>query len=277
MSLWKKLIWFGVTALGTGSMAVLALSRGEQISALWIIVAGACALAISYRFYSKWLATKVLVLNDERATPAIVQNDGKDFVPTNCWMVFGHHFAAIAMQAARHVDGDNGERLVVDPVDHLAGDTLDGTREPRAEQRIDHQRSPLEKTESERLDRASPGFRGPRSIALQGAAGAEQPDPDRPARFLQMTRRHEAIAAIVAGAAQDDDGPRPMAALHRLGDRPSRRFHEISPRHAAGDGGSIGLGHLRAAQKDEVFVGSEFAHFGLNGQDARGIGAADRN
>src|SRR3984893_2392505 len=96
MSLWKKLIWFGVAALGTTAMAVLALSRGEQISALWIVVAGFCALAISYRFYSKWLATKVLMLNDERATPAVVQNDGKDFVPTNRWMVFGHHFAAIA-------------------------------------------------------------------------------------------------------------------------------------------------------------------------------------
>src|SRR3982075_2842767 len=96
MSLWKKLVWFAVAALGTGAMAVLALSRGEQVSALWIIVAGLCAAVISYRFYSKWLATKVLVLNDERATPAVVQNDGKDFVPTNRWMVFGHHFAAIA-------------------------------------------------------------------------------------------------------------------------------------------------------------------------------------
>jgi carbon starvation protein len=96
MSLWKKLLWFGVAALGTGAMAVLALSQGEQVSALWIVIAGLCALAISYRFYSKWLATKVLVLNDERATPAVVQNDGKDFVPTNRWMVFGHHFAAIA-------------------------------------------------------------------------------------------------------------------------------------------------------------------------------------
>ena len=75
---------------------VLAMSRGEQINALWIVIAGLCAFAISYRFYSKWLATKVLMLNDERATPAVVQNDGKDFVPTNRWMVFGHHFAAIA-------------------------------------------------------------------------------------------------------------------------------------------------------------------------------------
>src|SRR5213596_1958082 len=96
MSLWKKLLWVAVTLLGLASLAVLALSRGEQINALWIVVAGSCATAVSYRFYSKWLATKILVLNDERATPAVVKNDGKDFVPTNRWMVFGHHFAAIA-------------------------------------------------------------------------------------------------------------------------------------------------------------------------------------
>src|SRR3712207_9105041 len=94
MSLWKKLLWVIVTLLGLGSICVLAMSRGEQISALWIIVAGLCACAISYRFYSKWLAAKVLALNDDRATPAVVQDDGKDFVPTNRWMVFGHHFAA---------------------------------------------------------------------------------------------------------------------------------------------------------------------------------------
>ena len=96
MFLWKKLLWIAVTLLGLASIAVLAVSRGEQISALWIVTAGFCAAAISYRFYSKWIATKILVLNDERATPAVVKNDGKDFVPTNRWMVFGHHFAAIA-------------------------------------------------------------------------------------------------------------------------------------------------------------------------------------
>jgi carbon starvation protein len=96
MSLWKKLLWFAVAALGTWAVATLALSRGEHISALWIVTAGFCALSISYRFYSKWLATKVLVLNEERATPAVLQNDNKDYVPTNRWMVFGHHFAAIA-------------------------------------------------------------------------------------------------------------------------------------------------------------------------------------
>lgn len=96
MSIWKKLLWFGVAALGTWAVAILALSRGEQISALWIVIAGFCALSISYRFYSSWLATKVLVLNEERATPAVLKNDNKDYVPTNRWMVFGHHFAAIA-------------------------------------------------------------------------------------------------------------------------------------------------------------------------------------
>jgi len=96
MSLWKKLLWCAVTLLGVVAVCVLALSQGEQISALWIIVAGLCATSISYRFYSKWLAAKVLVLNDERATPAVLHNDSRDYVPTNRWMVFGHHFAAIA-------------------------------------------------------------------------------------------------------------------------------------------------------------------------------------
>jgi carbon starvation protein len=96
MSWWKKLLWIAITLVGLCALGVLGLSRGEQINALWIVIAGLCAFAVSYRFYSKWLATKVLVLNDQRATPALVQNDGKDFVPTNRWMVFGHHFAAIA-------------------------------------------------------------------------------------------------------------------------------------------------------------------------------------
>ena len=85
-----------VGALGATAVAVLALARSEPVNALWIVTAGLCATAISYRFYSKWLATKVLVLNDNRATPALVVDDGKDFVPTNRWMAFGHHFAAIA-------------------------------------------------------------------------------------------------------------------------------------------------------------------------------------
>ncbi len=96
MRLLKLLLWIGIGLLGAAAVAVLAFARGEPINALWIVTAGLCATAISYRFYSKWLAAKVLVLDDNRATPALVVDDGRDFVPTNRWMAFGHHFAAIA-------------------------------------------------------------------------------------------------------------------------------------------------------------------------------------
>jgi carbon starvation protein len=92
----RILLWLGISALGALSVAVSALHRGEPINALWLVVAGLCTFAMAYRFYSKWLMTKVLVLDDHRAPPAITHRDGKDFVPTHRWVVFGHHFAAIA-------------------------------------------------------------------------------------------------------------------------------------------------------------------------------------
>ena len=92
----KILIWSLVVVAGAGSIAVLAFSRGEQVNALWMVIASLCVFAIAWRFHSAWLMAKVLTLNDERATPAVVQDDGKDYVPTNKWGVFGHHFAAIA-------------------------------------------------------------------------------------------------------------------------------------------------------------------------------------
>ena len=92
----RILLWLGISALGALSVAVAALHKGEQLSALWLVVAGFCTFAVAYRFYSKWLVTKVLVLDERRAPPAITKNDGKDFVPTHKWVVFGHHFAAIA-------------------------------------------------------------------------------------------------------------------------------------------------------------------------------------
>ena len=90
------LLWVAIAALGAASVAVIGFCRGEPVNALWLLTAGLCAFAISYRFYGKWLLTKVLVLDDHRAPPSVVQRDGKDFVPTHRWMVFGHHFAAIA-------------------------------------------------------------------------------------------------------------------------------------------------------------------------------------
>jgi carbon starvation protein len=96
LSLWKVLIWSLVVLAGAGSIGVLALARGEHVNALWMVVASVCVFAIAWRFHSAWLMAKVLTLRDDRATPAVVREDGKDYVPTNRWVVFGHHFAAIA-------------------------------------------------------------------------------------------------------------------------------------------------------------------------------------
>jgi len=92
----KKLFWALVAVIGAFAIGGLAVHRGESINAMWIVVAGVCVYAIGYRLYSAWVAAKVLTLNDARITPAIRINDGRDFVPTNRWVVFGHHFAAIA-------------------------------------------------------------------------------------------------------------------------------------------------------------------------------------
>ncbi len=95
--LWLRAgIWILVVALGVTALGVLALSRGEPVNALWMVIAAVCVFAVSYRFHSAWLMAKVLTLDELRATPAEVREDGKDYVPTNKWVVFGHHFAAIA-------------------------------------------------------------------------------------------------------------------------------------------------------------------------------------
>ncbi len=93
---WSFYGWLAVCFAGAGSLAILALARGEHVSALWMVIASVCVFAIAYRFHSAWLMAKVLTLNDARLTPAITNEDGKDYVPTNRWIVFGHHFAAIA-------------------------------------------------------------------------------------------------------------------------------------------------------------------------------------
>jgi len=90
------IIWSLVSAMGAASFAWLALSRGEPVNAAWLLVAALCTYAVSYRFYSKFIASKVFALDPARPTPAVRLNDGRDFTPTNRWIVFGHHFAAIA-------------------------------------------------------------------------------------------------------------------------------------------------------------------------------------
>jgi carbon starvation protein len=88
--------WLVLAVLGAGAYATLAVHRGESLNSAYILIAAFCSYAIGYRFYSKWLAARVLALNDRRATPCEVHDDGKDFVKTNRWIVFGHHFAAIS-------------------------------------------------------------------------------------------------------------------------------------------------------------------------------------
>jgi carbon starvation protein len=88
--------WLAVTLLGATAVGGIALHRGESINSLWFIVAALCVYSLAYRFYSAFIAARVLALDPTRATPAERLNDGRDFVPTNRWIVFGHHFAAIA-------------------------------------------------------------------------------------------------------------------------------------------------------------------------------------
>jgi carbon starvation protein len=90
------LAWVAVGAVGAVALATIALHRGEPISATWFVLAAACSYSVAYRLYSAFIAAKLLALDNTRATPSELHDDGRDFVPTNKWVLFGHHFAAIA-------------------------------------------------------------------------------------------------------------------------------------------------------------------------------------
>ncbi|PHV04963.1 carbon starvation protein A [Janthinobacterium sp. BJB412] len=92
----SQLGWAAMALAGAGALGVIALQRGESVSAIWIVIAAVCVYLIAYRFYSKFIADKVLGLDAKRMTPAYKYNDGLDHVPTNKFVLFGHHFAAIA-------------------------------------------------------------------------------------------------------------------------------------------------------------------------------------
>jgi carbon starvation protein len=92
----RTVIWLVVSVLGAFAYFALAVRRGEPVNSGFILIAAFCTYALGFRFYSKWIAARVLMLNDLRATPCEVHDDGKDFVRTNKWIVFGHHFAAIS-------------------------------------------------------------------------------------------------------------------------------------------------------------------------------------
>ncbi|MCY1043131.1 carbon starvation protein A [Corallococcus sp. bb12-1] len=92
----RKLGWLLVALAGAFSLGVVALHRGESINAIWLVVAAVAVFMLGYRFYGRFIAEKALRLDPTRATPAERRNDGLDYVPTDRWVVFGHHFAAIA-------------------------------------------------------------------------------------------------------------------------------------------------------------------------------------
>src|SRR5271166_4219749 len=95
-SIRTKLLWAGVIGVGTIAFGVVALSRGESVNAAWLVIAAVCIYFVAYRFYALFIARKVLGVDPMRQTPAYRHNDGLDYVPTNRYVLFGHHFAAIA-------------------------------------------------------------------------------------------------------------------------------------------------------------------------------------
>ena len=96
MNALSKLLWGGIAVFGAIALAVVALSRGEMINSVWLVVAAICTYLIAYRFYGLFIGRAVMQVDANRATPAYRHNDGLDYVPTNRYVLFGHHFAAIA-------------------------------------------------------------------------------------------------------------------------------------------------------------------------------------
>ena len=96
LTITSKIVWLLVAILGAVSFGILAISRGEHVNAVWLVLAAICVYSIAYRFYSLFIANKVFELNSRRLTPAHRLADGLDYVPTNKYVLFGHHFAAIA-------------------------------------------------------------------------------------------------------------------------------------------------------------------------------------
>src|SRR5512140_2167641 len=91
-----RIAWAGVSVAAAFFLAAIAVSRDEPINSVWLVLAAACTYLAGYRFYGKFIAAKVLLLDNDRATPAERLRNGHDFEPTNKWILFGHHFAAIA-------------------------------------------------------------------------------------------------------------------------------------------------------------------------------------
>src|SRR5580700_6235520 len=91
-----RALWALIAIAAAFAMATIARSRGEAVNSMWLVVAAVCTYLLGFRFYAKFIAAKVMALDNQRATPAERLRDGHDYEPTNKWILFGHHFAAIA-------------------------------------------------------------------------------------------------------------------------------------------------------------------------------------
>ena len=156
------------------------------------------------------------------------------------------------MDAARHVDGDAIEAVTIDGLDQVADRPFQGAVEAGAEQGVDDQDAAFERARVEAPDLPVPAFGVDRCIAFQAIARAKQGQTNRPARLTQQAGRDEAVAAVVAGSAQNGDGPRLPAPSDLARDGGARRFHEIEAGHAAGHRGGIGPAHLLDGQEGGV-------------------------
>ena len=98
MSALKLVLWGFLAVLGSVALAFVVglVNPNEKVNGLWLVVAAACIYVLAFRFYGRWLSQRVVELNDQRVTPAMRLNDGVNFHPTNKYVLFGHHFAAIA-------------------------------------------------------------------------------------------------------------------------------------------------------------------------------------
>ena len=222
--------WIAVIALGTFALAAIALNRGESIDAMWFIVAAVCVYALGYRFYSAFLAAKVFALDPTRATPAERFSDGRDFMPTNRWIVFGHHFAAIAGPGpADRADARGAVRL---PARHAVDPDRRRARRLRAGFRrvvlLDPPRRPLARPDGAR--RARPDRRRRRTDRRHG----HHDHPDRRARPRRRQRDAAQPVGHVDGRRDDPDrrADRPLHAASTPG--PSARRHGDRRGAAAG-------------------------------------------
>ena len=219
--------WIAISVAGAAAFGYVALERGETIGAAWLVVAAVCTYLVAYRFYSRFIAEKVFELDPQRATPAERLNNGRDFVPTNKWILFGHHFSAIS-GAGPLVGPTLAAQFGFLPgtIWLIVGVVLGGAVQDIPDPvRVDAPRRQVARPDGE--GGSQPGRR-------HGGDGRDLRDHDHPARRAGAGRRQRAARQPVGPVhAVDDDSDR---AAHGLVDeriRPGQGGRGDGDRHRA--------------------------------------------